>query len=152
MTMRRQTVQVQVQVHPHSRSNNLPPASCLCRLTSSASPPPNGYESAIPIHKTNLSFNGECVFQSNFKHLLCSSGAMGGEERRASGGMGAEDGWTMVRLLVPGWVGAGSFPQPVWVEAEAAVQLAATCQPPKLSIKSDKCEENGSRRNRGLFY
>ena len=124
MTMRRQTVQVQVQVHPHSRSNNLPPASCLCRLTSSASPPPNGYESAISIHKTNLSFNGECVFQSNFKHLLCSSGAMGGEERRASG---AEDGWTMVRLLEPAVVGAGSFPQPVWVEAEAAVQLAATC-------------------------
>ena len=76
---------------------------------------------------------------------------MGGEERRASGGMGAEDGWTMVRLLEPGWVGAGSFPQPVWVEAEAAVQLAATCQPPKLSIKSDKCEENGSRRNKGLL-
>ena len=24
--------------------------------------------------------------------------------------------------------------------------------PPKLSIKSDKCEENGSRRNRGLLY
>ena len=41
--------------------------------------------------------------------------------------MGAEDGWTMVRLLVPAVVGAGSFPQPVWVEAEAAVQLAATC-------------------------
>ena len=52
---------------------------------------------------------------------------MGGEERRASGGMGAEDGWMMVRLLVPAVVGAGSFPQPVWVEAEAAVQLAATC-------------------------
>ena len=67
------------------------------------------------------------MFQSNLEHLLCSRGAMGGEGRRTSGGMGAEDGWTMVRLLVPGWVGAGSFPQPVWVEAEAAVQMPATC-------------------------
>ena len=97
------------------------------------------------------------MFQSNLEHLLCSGCAMAysmdAEERRTSGGMGAEDGWTMVRLLVPAVVGAGSFPQPVWVEAEAAVQLLSSyLPPPKLSIKSDKCEENGSRKDKGLLY
>ena len=90
---------------------NLPPTSCLCRLTSQASLPLNGYEIAISIHKTILSLNGECVFQSNLEHLLCSGDAM------AYGCKGEENIWWYVWVQRTGGRWWGCSCQPWWAPA-----------------------------------
>ena len=133
---------------------NLPPTSCLCRLTPQASLPLNGYEIAISIHKRNLSLNGECVFQSNLEHLLCSGGAMAygcrGEENiwwcgcrgRVDDGEAARASRGGRRQLSTTGLGG----------SRSSCTTGSYLPPPKLSIKSDKCEENGSRKDKGLLY